>query len=372
MRYYLNFPLVAGYVLMATTACLGVLQIAAARGDYAGLALFSTKRTVGFRIGATMVLCALSMYVAFAPEILTPGPAGTEVAELFAVCALTALLITVIGADHRLRARKTTVINALEDAVEKVRLSESTATLYRPRETTAEPDLIAQSVAAVPALVIIPDPLGWVVLPARFVQELRNLGFAVLVLDPPEATSHTRPPFSTTLLRQVTAFKLLLAQFPWIDGQRLGLIGLGLSGDALVQTVSSFNSFDVMVSVSGVEMGCLGGGSDFFCCGLQWLHELSYLQIWRGRRRWKTLRFPVTQENQRNSAISPPLQGSIAVAVPAPSGTDMNTQSRLPRFEMLPVPGCGPFRILESKKARHSLVKWIQQQFQSVRTETNT
>ena len=130
MRFYLDFPLVAGYVLMATTACLGMLQFVAARGGYVGLSLFSINPRRGTLFGLGLTVVALLAYVLFAPYILTPGPAGSEVAEIFALCATAGLFVTLLGADLRWRNRAPRRIDT--NNATKLKINQTAATLFQP------------------------------------------------------------------------------------------------------------------------------------------------------------------------------------------------------------------------------------------------
>lgn len=88
IRAYIPWYLVRNYVAFALVACLGVLQLAAARRSTAA------QRRVRYTVAWGMLLAAYGCFYALAPELLTPGPAGGELTVLFGLVALAAILIT--------------------------------------------------------------------------------------------------------------------------------------------------------------------------------------------------------------------------------------------------------------------------------------
>jgi membrane-associated phospholipid phosphatase len=83
IRAYVPWYLVRNYLAFTFVACLAALQLASAQGQ---------------RNRATLALVILIgtflVFYAFAPELLTPGPAGGEMTFLFSGAALLAVIMT--------------------------------------------------------------------------------------------------------------------------------------------------------------------------------------------------------------------------------------------------------------------------------------
>jgi len=353
MRFYLDLPLFIGYVLMAITACLGMLQFAGARGDYAGLSLFTADRKRGVGIGAGLTASALLAYVLFAPEILTPGPAGTEVAEMFAFCALVALAITLLGADRRMKRERLT--SKRTDGGEKIILGHLTATFHCP---TSTPSADGDSYA--PVVVLLPDPAGFVAAPATLVDELCHAGVAVLALDARGVSESDAPLSRRTLLGHLSAALSQLAHQPGIDGERIGLIGLGLGGDAVFQAAAAAVQVKAVLAVSpvGGEPSPPDGGRP----GLHWLRELSYPQVWRVRRRW-----PDFQRAAAELDTGELRQGAFPATAVVIQGRDAPFTIRkcVRQIEHLATPGERHFTLLDDERTRQLVVSWLQEKLKN-------
>ena len=346
MRFYLNFSLVFGYILMALTACLGTLQFAAARGKYAGLCLFTPARKRGMVIGAGMTIGALLAYVLFAPEILTPGPAGTELAEIFALCALTALGITLAGADRRIKRAQ--AARRPQDAGQTVPLGPLSATLYgAPPPATGN---------GRPVVILLPDPSGFVVAPPALVDALRQAGLTALVLDA-QGVSDSHAPLSRKSLEGHLASALgQLSQYSAAPPSRVGLIGLGIGGNAVLGAAATSAQISAAVAVSPI-------GDTLPEPGLQWLHELSYRQVWRWHRHWKTYQHAAVQLG----AAQPTRANFGDVAVVLQSEHDfMAMRKDQRRIERLTVAGRRRFTVLQEPPARQLLVDWLKQKLDTI------
>jgi dienelactone hydrolase len=341
MRFYLNFPLVAGYVLMAISACLGMLQLAAARGDYAGLALFSADRERGARIGAGLTGGALLAYVLFAPEILTPGPAGSEVAQMFALCTLFALLVTLGGAAYRIEKERRS--KTYLDQGEALMLDELPVTLYRP--THPQP-------GDAPIVVLLPDPAGFVLAPGALLKALRRAGIAVLALDAQGVASSNAPLSRRTLLIHLSTALLQLGRQKGIDQKRVGLLGLGLGGDAVWQAGASSQARAALavapVARASSEPGVAGPG-------LYWLREMHYLQAWRWQRRWPALRRAAAELDTVQLA-----REGLETAVLYADDDILAMRIEGQNVGELTTPGWRHFTLLDDAQARQLVVSWFQ------------
>lgn len=354
MRFYLNFPLVAGYTLMATVACLGVLQLTAARGGYGGLSLFSARRKKGMCVGTGLTAGALLAYVLFAPEILTPGPAGTEVAEMFALCGLIALGITLVGADLRIRRAQAW----LPEYGETIMSGDLPATLFWPSPSLHQPN--SDQVAQVPGVVLVRDPTGFVATPYKLVEALCLTGIAVLVIHPQQVTENDVRLARRLLLGHISTALAQLARMPGVDERHMGLLGLGLGGDAALRLAVSDAKIAAVMAVSPV----LALPRNLQRLGLRWLHELSYLQAWRLRRRGPQIQSAVADLNDTGLT-----QGGVAaMAVVLPENEGIMTM-RSSRDDLLIIQNTWYFNPLEDDACRRLVDNWFQENLDHVRSE---
>jgi hypothetical protein len=348
MRFYLDLPLAAGYVLMATSACLGMLQVVAARGGYRGLSLFSTDQKLGVRIGAGLTVISVVVYVLFAPDIFTPGPAGSEVAAMFAVCALVALGLTLVGADLRLRR---TEIRFNGDG-EWLPAKSVSAMLYRSSPTLSNP--LAAEMAQVPAVIMIPDPSGFFVTPGSIVEGLCDAGLAVLVLDTQRLAQSKTPPVRQTLLDHVSAAITELGTQNNIDKNRIGLLGVGWGADLTLQAASNNGRIKEAMAVCPIALAPLKPGMT--APGLDWLRDLSYRQVWRWRRRGPALIYG-TQEMalEQDWRLPAPIERETGK-----NYRIMTTRNTSPVAEPLPVLSRKYFALLDDESTRRLIVQWFQ------------
>lgn len=351
MRFYLDLPLFVGYVLMATTACLGMLQFAAARGRYRGLSLFVTSPEKGKRVGAALVIAAVLSYVTFAPEILTPGPAGSEVAVMFALCALAALGFTLLGADLRIRRLDA----RLPDAGQELSLGELTATLYYPSRFHSREKSPPAKTERVPPIILLPDPSGFVVTPAPAITAFTQTGMAVLVVDTSAVPKSDSALSRHSFTRRTSDALELLASLPGVDTERIGLLGLGLGGDAALANAPKDPRITAAIALSPLDSTPFRPGTT--ARGLDWLHELSYTQIWRWRRRWPGLRRAAaalrSDEPARDAKPVPVWHASQDSKVFA-------IRHRADEVVPLNAPSERYFTLLEEDRVEQLVVRWFQ------------
>jgi len=94
MRAYVPLYLAVNYILFAFSSALGVLQAAAiASGDHK-LIIFPNHPRAGQIMADIWIVGTFAIFWFFAPELLTPGPAGTELTMMFGASALMALICT--------------------------------------------------------------------------------------------------------------------------------------------------------------------------------------------------------------------------------------------------------------------------------------
>jgi dienelactone hydrolase len=288
MRFYLDVPLFVGYVLMATLSCLGMLQLVAAKGQYSGLSLFTGNNRTGKRIGVTLTVGAVIAYVLFAPDILTPGPAGTEVAEMFAACALIALGVTLVGADVRMRGSG----DSPGTGGISVTIPGLDATYFDARAGLTSEELPVTHCSS--TVILLKDPSGFVSTPRQLIEALQSAGLSVLELnllgDPEGDGSH-----SATAIQEC-----LEAAVDWLEREKpiesdagaIGLMGCGLGGDAVLWAAEADARIAAALGVAPLpEAPRPRNASEN---GVDWLRELSYRQTWRWHRRWSAMRRTAT------------------------------------------------------------------------------
>jgi dienelactone hydrolase len=349
MRFYLNASLVVGFSLMATTACLGMLQFVAARGGYVGLSLFTGDRIRGQSIGATITVAALLLYVSFAPEIRTPGPAGTEVAEMFAGCAVVALALTLFGADLRLRKRTARKISGGKS----IRLGPLSAKVYYPSqmgENTGAAELPDQ----LPAILVLPDPSAFVTAPPSLLEALGQAEIATVVLDSKRSVANDRHAAAATLLGLLSQALAGLAELPRIDRERLGLLGLGLGGDAVLCAGASRHDIRAILAVSPVRL--VTDEPKKHDAQLSWLHELGLLEARRWRELWPALQAAAAALSLRSLE---PTALSAQVKVVYAADSFVTTRSTAALAGGLPVSNTGHFTLLGDAHARELVVAWL-------------
>jgi hypothetical protein len=350
MRFYLDLPLVVGYVLMATGACLGMLQYAAARGGYRGLSLFVADPKQGRPIGVGLTAGAVVAYVLFAPEILTPGPAGSEVAAMFAGCALLALTVTLLGANLRLRRAS----SPDSRADEPILLGDVLGALFRPLPLPTDPQESAKGHA--PAVALMPDPSGFVVAPSAIVEALLEAGITVMVLDARDIAKSGAPMSRLTLLGHASTALVQLAQQPGIDADRIGLLGLGLGGDATLCAAANDTQIKAAVAISPyVSASITPGAMD---AGLDWLRELSYCKAWSWRRRW-----PAIQRAVAEFSVMKQAEKALAAAQDSTgkNGRVITMRSAARVVSQLAIPGERCFSLLEDERACRLVAQWFQE-----------
>lgn len=339
MRFYLNVPLVVGYVSMALVATLGMLQFAASRGGYQGLALFIAPsdpqaRKRGAYLGGGLTVGALLLYVSLAPEILTPGPAGTEVAEMFALCALTSLGISLSGAGLRLKRAHSAVYAA--EGGEAIDMGIAQARLY----PTGSPDE-----HPVRVVVVLPDPAGFILTPPKLLDHLRQAGLSVLLLDLRRDEDKL---YHLELLSDLSAAISQLTHRFEAKNLCVGLLGLGLGGDAALRAAAVDPQVDAALAAQPVLRG------EKPSAGLPLLRELSYFQAWRWG--WKRRRQQREQIAAKLDALGA-LKESFCQAAGALG--DQGRETRDVRADWLVAPTDRRFDLMEEETVLEMVTSWF-------------
>jgi len=350
MRFYLDVPLVAGYVLMATISCLGMLQLTAARGRYSGLSLFTSNYRIGERIGVALTVGAVFAYVLFAPEILTPGPAGTEVAEMFAICALGALGITLVGADLRMRRKANSVPGG-----DPVEIDGLDATFYHRHGALASQVTAASQNA--PAAILLKDPMDFVTTPAAVVDALCRSGISVLVLANCGKMPSGEPRSAVMLQERLSKSLDWLKEESGVDAGRIAFVGCGLGGDVVLWAAETDTRIAAALGISPTSEAPLVPGVT--PAGIEWLRELSYRQVWRWRRRWSDV-----QRTATALALNTPRHYGTSAARAVFVGGELRTAliGAWNDAQILSAPIGRHFSLLADDQARAVAVDWLRRE----------
>jgi undecaprenyl-diphosphatase len=96
MRAYVPFYLAINYIVFAFAASLGMLQAAAVSSGDRRLAVLAwpDHPRASLAIAGLWIAGVYAIFWFRAPELLTPGPAGAELTEMFGLSALLALGVT--------------------------------------------------------------------------------------------------------------------------------------------------------------------------------------------------------------------------------------------------------------------------------------
>ncbi len=348
MRFYLDLPLLLGFLFLGITTSLGMLQFVAARRGYLGLSLFvhpSAGRR-GMWTGMGIIVGGVLLYRFFAPEIFTPGPAGTEVAELFALCALIALAITLTGASLRWEAQgDETGSDRPGPSGQPVRAGALQGLFYpaRPQEQrTTEP---------VPVICLLPDPGGYVRADHRLVERLTGAGFAVLRIGTAEGPELDRLTLLGCVSTALEYVSRAAGRGDPLDPTRVGLLGLGLGGDVVLRAA-------VKEAAAAAVLAVAPRLAEEEAMGLELLRAFTYRQAWRWRRRWKRER-EILQRLNAATALTE-LDSRPAAVLYAANAPFLATE-HLPADRSIAVPGADHRRFLRDEATLDAITAWFRQ-----------
>ena len=265
MLYFVDAELALGYVLFSFLSALGIVQIAAARYDLSGLAVFdySKRRARGYALGILLVVASTAVF--FGSQwmlVLTPGPAGSELAFLFAGSAACAIGVSLVVAAARHRAQSHTTAASDEDGGEAVAAGSATGRLYVPATPTSP----------MPAVCLVPGPdpqchQAMVELARQFVRSQ-----IVALLITPKPGLYTYP----EALAVLPAAAGLLRKRPDVDPQRIGALGYDLGGDLVIRAASGDKQLSVVAALAPVLQEPK--------IGMDLLREMAFPEAWRWAR----------------------------------------------------------------------------------------
>lgn len=240
MLYFVSAELSLCYLQFAFLSALGALQVVAVRYRLDGLAFLDYLEDPrrGYLLGAGLALAgALAFFVSQWAMIFAPGPAGAELTLLFGAAALFALLVTLALASvlQPKRARQHpgavhSLVPAQAQAVGPAR-----GCLYVPENATAP----------LPAVCLLPGfpPLGL----TAMAQYLAQRGLVVLLVEP-DGESYSYP----AVLAVLPAVIAQLSKLPYVDPQRLGVVGYDVGSDLAIRAASVDRLVKAVVAVAPV------------------------------------------------------------------------------------------------------------------------
>jgi dienelactone hydrolase len=203
-------------------------------------------------------------------------------------------------------------------------------------------------------VVLLPDPAGFVPSPAALVPALCSAGIAVLAMDAHGLADSDDPLARRTILGHLSTALVHLAQQPGIDKRRIGLVGLGLGGDAVLHAAAGDRNIKATLAVSPVGKG--SSDTELTRPGLHWLRELSYLQTWRWRRRWPELQSAAADLR----VFKPEGDATAPIAVLGANNGPATIPGNVDA-ERLEVQGHYYFTLLEEERAQQLLVTWLRE-----------
>jgi len=273
---FVSAYLALGYLGFATLVIIGLLQSLAAWREIRGLAWLNYEQSPAWRraLGPGIIVVAYGVFFGTWRDLITPGPAGAELMVLFIGSVALALAITLVGA---------AILHPYHPPTDQAHL---------PVGVTARPVILEQGQRGLllfqgdgqtlpppgPAVCLLTDPS----LPASALYplagELARRGMVVL-----------RPNWGSDRQRYPDALSLAplamneLGRQPFVDADRLALVGVGLGGDLALRAAAGDHQVCAVVALAPLlDEQCA-------CANLGLLCEMTYPQAlhWGlgGRRR---------------------------------------------------------------------------------------
>lgn len=350
MLKFVSAYLALSYLAFSTLVAAGVLQTLAAWRLLAGFALLDYRRRPAWRhaAGPAMIVAAYAWFFGTRRELITPGPAGTELTLLFAGGLALALAFTLPVA-ALLRPLRQRPAPAWPEAVQarRVRLAhgQEATLLQDPRQ--ARPG---------PAICLLADPGAAPGQLNALAGGLAEQGWTVLL--PVWEDALQRYPDALALVPHAVAF---LCRQPLVDASCVAVGGAGLGADLALRAAAEDGQLRAAVALAPLWQPESAGP------GLGLLDEMAIPEVRRwllgGRRR------------QLLAAIaSLPALGRIAPRATLIVYGDRDAlvpwhslrarlQAEAPQAELRPVPGEGHLGLAASEQAVSLAVEWLQEQW---------
>jgi hypothetical protein len=345
--YFVSAELSLCYLLFAFLSAVGALQVVAARYRLDGLAFldYLEHPMRGYLLGSGLTLVGtLAFFISQWAMIFAPGPAGAELTLLFGAAALLAVLATLLLSSilqpRRDRRDQAAVPSSSPGQAQTV--GPARGRLFLP-ENPAAP---------LPAVCLLPSfpPLGLEAMAQHLVQQ----GLVVLLIEP-DSGSYSYP----AVLAVLPAAIALLSRLPYVDPQRLGVLGYDVGGDLAIRAASVDRLVKAVVTIAPVLVQVPPG--------LQLLREMSYPRAlrWARDRRRETLRSELTAL-EYGAKIAPPNGTRTA---PRPFlimyGAEDALVNRAPMegwgAEQMTIPGAGHVHISKHRLTLEAAAQWFKE-----------
>ncbi len=338
MLKFVSSYLALSYLAFSALVVAGLLQIIAARGEYAGLALVDYRKGPGWRraVGPLLIVMGYAWFFGTRREIITPGPAGAELTVLFGGGVLLALVLTLAGAAVLRPYRARPIEGPPQADVHEVALGHGLV----GRLHTSSP-----SPGPAPGVCLLPDPTDPPAVSARLATDMAAHGLTVLQVA-----------WSAAADAQAAAAAGLasLRGLPTVDSGRLALVGIGSGGDLALCAASTDPRVRAVVALAPLIEARNGGW------GLGLLHEMVYPEAVRwglsGARR-RLLGQLHTAEAAAGLAPRPALvvYGSREALVPLAEARALLSDTTEVRI----VPGESRASLGMSPAVRGAIVQWL-------------
>ena len=245
----------------------------AARYHLAGLALFDVRqhRRRGYLLALALVLGGTAIFFLWQwGPIFAPGPAGSELAVLFATSGLAALVFTLAGAALLGNLRHPAVNpRTLSEAGPLIQVGHAQGRYLEPLRDG--PSDAPPGEAPMPALCLLPADSESEVVLAVLGRTMAQQG-RISILIHPDANAYTFPGALALLPAAVS----ILTKRPEVDPNRIAVLGDGVGGDLAIRAASTSKDVRAVVAVAPILSEPP--------VGLGLLHELTFPQAIRWAR----------------------------------------------------------------------------------------
>jgi len=347
LLYFVYTELAVAYVLFAYATALGILQIVGTHEGLEGLTVAEARRArgSGYGLGAVLIVGATAaFFLSQWQRILTPGPAGSELALLYALGAALGVITSLAVATARLRRRR---VHG-EEQGETVDLGRFAALLYTPGRTDK----------VLPAVALLPGPGAYERHALHLLaSELAQAQVVTLLLDL-SAEKYVYP----DVLALVPAASTWLSKRSDVDQSRMAIIGYDLGGNLAIRAASSDRQVKAVAALAPVFQEPP--------VGLDLMSELAYPEAWAYSR--DTLRAELRSElnaadyltrvhprpllllvgaRDRLAPWTHPVRSSVRDSERSDEATDSLTVRR--------VDDAGHLDLIDSAQTRDWVVRWI-------------
>jgi len=345
--YFVSAELSLCYLLFAFLAALGALQVVAARYRMEGLAFLNYLEHPwrGYVLGAALALVgSLVFFVSQWSMIFAPGPAGAELAVLFAVAALLALLVTLVLTSI-LQPRRAKQDTRLKDGIgtkPAQAVGPARGRLYVPENLTTP----------LPAVCLLPGfpPLGL----GALAQHLLEQDWVVLLIEP-ESQSYSYP----AVLAVLPAAVALLSKLPYVDPQRLGVLGYDIGADLAIRAASVDRLVKAVVAIAPVLAQAPRD--------LSLLREMPYppALCWARDQRRETLRAELTALEYGAKMVPPDGTRTVPRPFLLVYGAEDSLVNLAPvdqwGAEQIVIQGAGHLHLPDQPLAVRAVVRWLKE-----------